>query len=116
MYTRFIKPDLQDAIANTAVMLINGARQVGKSTLSEDIGKGFITSQFKAITLDNLSLLSAAHQSPLTFIEDLADNYPYICIDEIQRAPELFLPIKQKVDEKPGASHKLASNFSITER
>lgn len=49
------------------------------------------------ITLDDLNQLKSASQDPIGFIQNLSAEH--IIIDEIQRAPELFLPLKQFVDE-----------------
>jgi predicted AAA+ superfamily ATPase len=52
-------------------------------------------------TLDDVALLGAVKSDPVGFIRQF--NEPVI-IDEVQRAPEIFLPIKQAVDaqERPG--------------
>lgn len=99
-------------------MLINGARQVGKSTLAERLVKEIYPLLWDDIpgnmddmlsnvdtphyfTLDDATTLAAAVSSPLSFLEGLP---PHVVIDEIQRAPELFLAIKKLVDQdrKPG--------------
>lgn len=97
-------------------MLLNGARQVGKSTLAKmlieqaypllwddipnvDVLQSVDSPQY--YTLDDATTLAAAASSPLSFLEGLP---PHVVIDEIQRAPELFLAIKKLVDQdrKPG--------------
>jgi len=96
------------------VVLINGARQVGKSTLakalfSDKYGAAWDDAEWdktewasaQYLTLDDATTLAAAASSPLSFLEGLP---PHVVIDEIQRAPELFLAIKKLVDQdrKPG--------------
>jgi uncharacterized protein len=95
MYQRYIKDSIAEALTDTPVILITGARQVGKSTLceqliKEDIFKG------QSITLDNVVNLDGALSDPLGFLQDLDKH---VIIDEVQRAPELFLSIKKLVDE-----------------
>ena len=46
--------------------------------------------------MDHSTTLAAAQADPLGFLQDLSDN---AIIDEVQRAPQLFLSIKQLVDE-----------------
>jgi predicted AAA+ superfamily ATPase len=73
------------------VLLITGARQVGKTTLLKDIS----TPDRKYVTLDNPSFLIQAKTDPQGF---LAEYNPPVCIDEIQYAPEIFSYIKMLVD------------------
>jgi predicted AAA+ superfamily ATPase len=73
------------------VLLITGARQVGKTTLLKDTS----TPDRKYVTLDNPSFLIQAKTDPQGF---LAEYNPPVCIDEIQYAPEIFSYIKMLVD------------------
>lgn len=99
IYTRNTHRDIRDALKDTPVILIRGPRRSGKSTLTE----ACVTKHFpaKLVTLDDPTTLASAISSPTSFIESLPDH---VIIDEIQRAPELFLPIKKRVDQrkKPG--------------
>ena len=96
MYKRNITSAIIEALSDTPVILINGARQTGKSTLCEKIiMDGVFQGQF--ITMDDPATLIAAQNDPMGFLKDLNKH---IIIDEVQRAPELFLPIKKLVDEE----------------
>lgn len=98
MFKRLIEPKVAIALKDTPVVLINGARQTGKSTLA----KGLITQhQRQYYTLDDYSTLNAATSDPANFINNLPE---YVVLDEIQRAPELFIAIKASIDEnrRPG--------------
>ena len=76
-------------------MLVNGARQAGKSTLTRlSIAE---ISEATVRLLDDPSTLRAAHDDPSTFV----DHDGLMVIDEIQLAPELLRPIKLKVDLDP---------------
>lgn len=97
-HQRWLASRLSDALGDTPVVLLNGARQTGKSTLAQacaDAAKG------SYLTLDDPTLLAAALADPVSFIER---SEKLIIIDEVQRAPELFLAIKRNVDRnrKPG--------------
>jgi hypothetical protein len=50
------------------------------------------------LTLDDVSVLSAARRDPAGFVAGLEGP---IILDEVQRAPELFLAIKSEVDRSP---------------
>jgi len=91
-HQRWLESRLQDALEDTPVVLLNGARQTGKSTLAQtcaDAARG------SYLTLDDPTLLAAASADPVSFIEH---SEKLVVIDEVQRAPELFLAIKRNVD------------------
>lgn len=93
---RLLARPIRDALSDTPVVLITGARQVGKTTLARDLlGAG---GTFR--TLDDAGTLAAAKTDPTGFV-DVA--WPLI-IDEVQRAPELLLAVKAAVDRdrQPG--------------
>lgn len=95
MYKRNITNSIIEALSDTPVILINGARQTGKSTLCEKIIKGGAF-QGQFVTMDDPATLLAAQKDPMGFLQDLSKH---IIIDEVQRAPELFLPTKKLVDD-----------------
>lgn len=100
MYTRHIAPLLADALLDTPVVLVNGARQSGKSTLAKSVlGAGGEPRQY--LTLDDVAVLNAAKSDASGFINALQGP---VTLDEVQRAPELFLAIKAAVDRdrRPG--------------
>lgn len=84
-----------EALADTRVVIINGARQSGKSTLAAQLGTRLDASWR---TLDDAPTRSAALNDPAGFVEP--DGRMQI-IDEVQRAPELLLAIKAVVDADP---------------
>ncbi|MDR1151106.1 MAG: ATP-binding protein [Bifidobacteriaceae bacterium] len=88
---------VDEALTDTRVVLINGARQSGKSTMAAHIARQRDAASF---SLDRSVTLDAAHRDPTAFVR--AAN-PMV-IDEVQRAPELFLAIKEVVDSgfEPG--------------
>jgi predicted AAA+ superfamily ATPase len=93
MYRRDLREKIVEALQDTPVILINGARQTGKSTLVKEL----LLSTHTYWTLDDLSVLSAIKKDPMGFVSNL--SFPVI-LDEVQRAPEIFLPIKMIVDQK----------------
>jgi uncharacterized protein len=84
-----------EALADTRVVVVNGARQVGKSTLAELIIRR--TAGARARYLDDPATLAAAEDDPVSFVR----HDGLLLIDEIQRVPELLLPIKREVDRDP---------------
>lgn len=73
------------------VILLTGPRQVGKTTLLEEISQG----QYNYVSLDDISQRELAQKDPALFLQN--HTTPLI-IDEIQYAPELFTYIKIFVD------------------
>lgn len=92
MYVRHILPLLNEALADTPVVLLNGARQTGKSTLTQSLSA---ESGRRYLTLDDHVTLAAAKGDPDGFIAGLNGS---VTLDEVQRVPELFLAIKASVD------------------
>ena len=83
-----------DALADTRVILVSGARQVGKSTLVRQIAaEGAAEWRDLDLPQDRQSAL----EDPVGFVA--FDGL--LVIDEIQRAPELLLTIKVAVDADP---------------
>jgi hypothetical protein len=98
MIQRNIKPKLLEALTDSPVVLIHGARQTGKSTLVKQIAESDYPAKY--LTFDDMSILSAAQNSPNDFIENYKEN---IIIDEVQRVPDIFLAIKSFVDKNRNA-------------
>lgn len=73
-------------------VLLVGARQVGKSTLLEEI----MPEGMHYITLDNYIEAEKAQKDPIGFLEE---HPAPLLIDEIQYAPELMRAIKMQVDK-----------------
>ncbi|MFA6450272.1 MAG: ATP-binding protein [bacterium] len=90
---------ITDALADTPVVFVRGARQVGKTTLVKSIAHGNPSAQY--FTLDNAAALDAAVNDTAGFLAGL--KTPAI-IDEAQKAPALFPAIKESVDadRRPG--------------
>ena len=80
-----------------------GPRQVGKTTLV----KSLINEQWEYITLDDQAQFEIAKADPVGFIRNLPVRQ--IALDEVQRLPELFVSIKQAVDE-----HRVPGRFLLT--
>jgi hypothetical protein len=99
MLRRNITPLLKAALADTPVVLLTGARQTGKSTLVQDIAA--TTHPAHYLTFDDAGVLAAAQADPAGFLAGIDDA---VVLDEVQRAPELFLALKAAVDRdrRPG--------------
>jgi predicted AAA+ superfamily ATPase len=94
-----------EALADTRVVLVNGARQAGKSTLVRAVA-GERAAEWR--DLDLVQDRQSALQDPVGFVS--FDGL--MVIDEIQRAPELLLAIKATVDADPRPSRFLLTGSS----
>lgn len=98
MYRRYLIGPLLEALSDTPAVLVNGARQTGKSTLvqSPELGPAR-----QYLTFDDPGILAAAKHDPNGFIAGLN---PPVTLDEVQHVPELFPVIKAAIDRnrKPG--------------
>jgi hypothetical protein len=85
-------------MSDTPVVLLNGARQTGKTTLAQQMAVGAGVQYF---TLDDAATLALAAGDPSGFIRNVTGT---VVIDEIQKAPDLFPAIKLAVDKdrRPG--------------
>ena len=86
---------VSEALGDTRVVIINGARQVGKSTLAERVLREAPRRQ--ARFLDDPQTRLAAESDPVGFL----DFDGLMLIDEVQRVPGLWLAIKNSVDRDP---------------
>jgi predicted AAA+ superfamily ATPase len=90
-HTRHIQQKLDELSNYFKVILVKGARQVGKSTMLKKVFPNL-----KCIVFDPIQDLYGARSDPDLFL----DNFPApIILDEIQYAPELLAALKRRVDE-----------------
>lgn len=93
MIQRNLSSQLHEALSDRPVVLLNGARQSGKSTLAQSLLDGHAASY---LTLDDATVLSAIDRDPNGFLAGLGSGP--VVLDEVQRAPGLFPALKMAVD------------------
>jgi uncharacterized protein len=101
-YTRNLTSILRNALTRSPVVLLTGGRQTGKSTLIKEV----CGSEYTYISLDDLRFLAQAKNDPIGF---LAGVQKPLILDEVQRVPELFLAIKQDVD-----NNRINGRYALT--
>ena len=99
MLHRHLTGPLLESLADTPAVLVNGARQTGKSTLVQS--PEVIGQDRQYLTFDDPGILAAARRDPNGFVAGL--NAP-VTLDEVQHVPELFSVIKAVIDRnrQPG--------------
>jgi predicted AAA+ superfamily ATPase len=96
-YPRQLHRRVTAALADTPVVLVNGPRQSGKTTLVRQVAAA---TGRRYLTLDDQGTLEAARADPQGFVRHLDT----VVIDEVQRVPALLLALKWTVDQdrRPG--------------
>jgi predicted AAA+ superfamily ATPase len=92
---RKASPLVAEALNDTRVVTLNGARQAGKSTLARLAARASPNALVRL--LDDPATLRAARDDPAGFVE----HDGLLVIDEVQLAPGLFRSIKVVVDTDP---------------
>ena len=99
MKKRTLESILKIALDTFPVVLLNGARQVGKSTLALENFENYLT-------FDDGELRLYAKENPKGFLKNI--EFP-ICLDEIQKVPSLLEYIKMHID-----SNRVNGDFLLT--
>ena len=108
MIQRHIQDSVQRSMTDTPVVLLNGARQTGKTTLAQAMAAG---SGARYFTLDDSATLALAAGDPAGFILNLTGP---VVLDEIQKAPDLFPAIKLAVDkDRPPGRFLLTGSANV---
>ena len=92
---RNLTTEINRRLQHNPVVAILGPRQCGKTTLAGQIIKPLEKSVY--LDLENPADL-AKLDDPLAFFSLHEDDL--VCLDEIQRAPELFITLRSIVDER----------------
>lgn len=92
---RWITPLLRQALEDMPVLVLTGARQVGKSTLLLN-EQPFLN--FRFLSMDDFDVLRQAQEQP----EALWAGSDRVILDEVQKAPHLLPAVKRAVDQEPG--------------
>jgi len=100
MIKRQITDKIRNSLNQQAAVVLLGPRQVGKTTLAQDV-----STDFEAVYLD---LERSADRNKLTdpslYFQQQAGKL--IIIDEVQRQPELFAELRSQIDANRRAGHR----------
>ena len=103
---RWLADRLRQAANARPVVVLTGARQVGKSTLLQN-EPPFLS--WRQHTLDDLDVLRQAEREP----DALWAGTPAVVIDEAQRAPDILLAIKMAADKSRDRRFVLSGSASL---
>ena len=91
---RWIAPFLRNAVRDHPVIVLTGARQVGKSTLLQ---REPPFSHWRYLSLDDFEILSQAKKDP----SSLWAGADHIILDEVQKSTNVLDAVKSAVDSTP---------------
>ncbi len=95
MKKRNVERMVRLALADTPLVLLNGARQTGKTTLARQLAKELGAQYF---TFDDPTSLGLASNDPVSFAQGLSCM---AVLDEIQKVPELIPALNVRIDSRP---------------
>lgn len=93
LVSRHLSAFAADILDTFPVLMVQGARQVGKSTFTQMLSA---SRPSRILTFDDRVIADAARNDPQTFVSQLPLGT--LVVDEVQRVPELTLAIKAAVD------------------
>ena len=93
---------IESRLASSAAVVLLGPRQVGKTTLAQNIAENF-----SSVYLDFENAADKQKLDDPSFYFDQHKN-KLIIIDEVQRAPELFQQLRSQIDQNRRDGHKYA--------
>ena len=117
-YPRYAERSLAEALEDSPVVLIQGPRQCGKTTLAQMVcaprylpwPRNVVTRKrrptrslnperrdYAYINFDDDDVRAGAQADPMGFVADLPER---VILDEIQRVPALFTALKMEVDRR----------------
>ena len=104
---RQLRDSILSSLKNYPIVFVNGPRQAGKSTLAQKLSQDKFPAHY--ISLDNAMQAASAVHAPYEFLS----AYRPLIIDEIQMAPQLFLPMKELVDQSRMKSKKKSNGIFL---
>lgn len=97
---RWITEKLKESMSKVPAVALLGARQVGKTTLAKSIAKHMDAIYLDLESPEDLLKLS----DPVSFLSTQSDKL--VILDEIQRAPNLFMVLRGLIDKNREQGHK----------
>lgn len=100
-FPRYIEGRLHEALEDSPVVLIQGPRQCGKTTLAQTA-----CTSHTYFSFDDDVVREGAISDPMGFVASLPDR---VVLDEVQRVPSLFTSLKLEVDR-----NRIPGRFVLT--
>lgn len=101
MIERNILPSLKERLFNGKVIVITGARQVGKTTLLKQLSTEMAENEVLSLNCDEPDICLLLQNLSSTELKALVGKYKIVLIDEAQRVENIGLTLKLMVDNLP---------------
>lgn len=109
---RHITKVVLSRLENESVLALTGARQTGKTTFCRDILPQSLQIPFSYISFDDPDERLRTQSSAVSVLEGLEG--PLILLDEVQKVPGLFDPLKLIVDRENRKAAERRKTFILT--
>ncbi|MDO8524669.1 MAG: ATP-binding protein [bacterium] len=98
MYKRLLKEQLKKRFFKGKILIITGARQIGKTTLVNEFQESFKSNEIVFFNCDNITERENLKNKDLEFLKQLIGNARIIIIDEAQKVEDIGNTLKLLVD------------------
>jgi len=99
-------------LKSESVLALTGARQTGKTTFCRDILPQSLQTPFSYVSFDDPDERLRTLSSPISVLEGLEG--PLILLDEVQKVPDLFDPLKLIVDRESRKAAEGKKTYVLT--
>jgi hypothetical protein len=97
---RLLLSEIRKSIIPGKVLVLYGARQVGKTTLAKDLLQS-LPLRTRFVNADELMYREALSSQNLKTLNEVLGDAEFLVIDEAQRVPEIGLNLKILIDNNP---------------
>jgi len=97
---RLLLSEIQKSLIPGKVLVLYGARQVGKTTLAKDLLQS-LPLRTRFVNADELMYREALSSQNLKTLNEVLGDAEFLVIDEAQRVPEIGLNLKILIDNNP---------------
>lgn len=118
LYKRTIQKIIEKNLFKQKIIVIYGARQVGKTTLLKNLNNKYSHKKSLFINCDNFDAREQLYNTTSTDLEKLFQNYEIIFIDEAQRVKNIGITLKLAIDSMPNKQLIVtgSSSFDLANR
>ncbi|TSC86905.1 MAG: putative AAA+ superfamily ATPase [Parcubacteria group bacterium Gr01-1014_8] len=97
---RYLKPKIESVLGKSKIIILYGARQVGKTTLVKEILAGY-TGKSRYLNCDEPDIREALTRKTSTEMKSFIGDGQLVVLDEAQRVPDIGLSLKLLHDTYP---------------
>lgn len=112
LLTRSIIDTILQRIKKEKVIALTGSRQTGKTTLCDELLPKSANLSHTYISFDDPDERLRFNKDPITILEAL--DTPLVILDEVQKIPSLFDPLKYVIDRRKKKDNSKRKVFLLT--